>query len=194
MDNNSIIKTTHKTTHSTLRGTWSDLSGSPHFSVGEEPGYEATCIIGPGFLEFMKCMRLYHAYTIDREIFTLKKIFMLINFCSSVRSLKFFCVNCFVHVLNFHDWSKPWNCLTVEFSQSTVLQCTLQHLLKQFAVTAMSLASIMNKDKARLFSLSLPESVHIPRYGSCRHLLGSIWRKILAKTGSSSSIAKTTPY
>ena len=66
-------------------------------------------------------------------------------------------------------------------------------LLEQFAVT---LASIMNKDKAQQFSLSLPESVHslIPRYGSSRHLLGSIRRKMLAETGSFPSTAETTPY
>ena len=78
-----------------------------------------------------------------------------------------------------------------------ILQCTSQHLVDCFrwnSSLSLFLASIMNKDKARQFSLSLPESVHslIPRYGSSRHLLGSIRRKMLAETGSSPSTAETT--
>ena len=69
------------------------------------------------------CLSSPSTCTVDREIFTLKiiraKIFVLINFHGSVQSSKFFCVKCFIRVLNFHSWSQPRNYF--KFSQSTVV-------------------------------------------------------------------------
>ena len=139
VDNNSIIKTTHKPCivhYGACDQIFQALS--PFFCRGgawvRGYVYNRPWILGVHEVyASLSCI-----YRRSENFHIKKKIFMLINFRGSVRSLKFFCVNCFVHVLNFHDWSKPLNCLTVTFSQSTVLQCTLQHLLKQFAVTAVS--------------------------------------------------------
>ena len=52
-------------------------------------------------------------HTLDGEIFSLKiicvQMFVLINFRSFIWSSKFFCVICFIRVLNFHGWSQLRN-------------------------------------------------------------------------------------
>ena len=60
-------------------------------------------------VSFFKVM-IFPTVTVDREIFYVKnnsrKKFALINFLGSIRSSKFFCVKCFIRVLNFHSWSQ----------------------------------------------------------------------------------------